>query len=276
MKTNELNKINNTQAAEVAAKEAAEKAAKEKEILDAVQPGGVIDMINDINAGIASFVTDDNDNIVGFGYHPHAKGINAAKRVNSVLTVGATEEERQQDEMDAKIFVKRYGGMWEGKAIMEIAHSLINAGIMPDKEVKHNGVYYFLCADLKKVIDQSGNTIIDLSEDPIAAVGKELLLEALNDKLTIYLQEKEAETASRRSSYHEEEEEECDDGEPDCYALYLIDEDGDEDYYDSYDTYEEAEEEGDSHEDDDDCYGYVIYSEDKEGNQIDCEYRCEF
>lgn len=185
MKTTEMNIINNTQAAEVAAKEAAAKAAKEKEILDAVQKGNVLDMMKDVEEGIASFVTDDNDNIVGFGYHAHAKGMNAVKQVGSTLTVGSNEEERQQDEFDVKVFTKKYGSLMEGAEIMKIAVMLINAGLKPDKEIDHNGNRYFIIVESKKVIDQRGNTKVDLSEDET--------INGASDKLVLRLLETELE-----------------------------------------------------------------------------------
>ena len=268
MKTNELNKIQNTQNAEVEAKKAAEKAAAEKAILDAVQPGGVLEMIKDVEAGIASFVTDDNDNIVGFGYHAHANGMNSVKRVGSVLTVGATEEQRQQDELDAKIFTKRYGGMWEGKAILEIAIMLINAGLKPDEEIVDRGTRYFLLGDLKKVIDQRGNTIVDISEDPkYNGASKELILESLKDKLAVELESKAVAEAEIRSSESDEEDE-----DKARYDLYSVDEDGNEDYVDSYDSDDEACDAGWELEGDEGIVGFNVYDNVNEETIIEEEF----
>lgn len=188
MKTTQLNTIINTQNAEVEAKAKAEKLAKEKELLDAAQPKTVIDMIHDIENGIASFVTDDNDNIVGFGYHPHAKGMNVVKQNGQTMTVGSTEEERAQDEFDVKMFIKQYGSLDRGARIMQIAVSLINADLLPDEEVEHKGHYYFIILNLKKVIKDDGTTIVDLSEDIPGEIDSALLTTILKDKLTIALQ----------------------------------------------------------------------------------------
>lgn len=184
MKNNELNTIANTIESEKKAAEAAAAAAAEKAILDEVKPAGVLQMIQDVKDGIATFATDENDNIVGFGYHPHAKGIAVAKHANGVLTIGSTEEERKQDELDSKIFLRKYGSYYAGWSVMRIAHNLINAGILPDAEKKINGVWYFVCADQKKVISETGSTVVDLSEDPkYDGVSKELLIELLTSKL---------------------------------------------------------------------------------------------
>ena len=140
MKTTELNTIKNNQAAELKAKELKEKAAKEAAELEKVAPGTINDMIEDLESGLVTIVTDEYDNIIGIGSHPHTTGIKVVKKIGCALTIGSTEEERKVDEFDLKVFQK-------------------------------------------KVIDDNGHTIVDLSKEWEEEVPEKLMVRLLENEL---------------------------------------------------------------------------------------------
>lgn len=186
MKTTELNMIANTQAKEEAAKVAAEKAKQEQAVLEEVKPGNLQDMLDDLNNGLITIVTDENDNIVGLGCHPHVTGVKVAKMIKCTLTVGATEEERAQDELDYKKFLKKYGS--KAQKYLYAALTLQKAGLNPDKIIETCSNFYYVLADQKKVIDANGHTKVDLStKEGLDGLSKELLIEILVDKLNVIL-----------------------------------------------------------------------------------------
>ena len=186
MKTTELNMIANTQAKEAAAKAAAEKAQHEKELLDNIEVGALNDMLQDLENETITIITNERDEIVGLGSHPHVTGIKVAKLVGGALTVGCCETERLIDEFDYKVFMKKYG--MKAQRYLLAALKLQNAGLKPDNIIETRSNFYYILADQKKVIDQDGHTIVDLSTDPkYDGAAKELMIEILNNKTEIYL-----------------------------------------------------------------------------------------
>lgn len=181
MKTTELNTIKNNQAAELKAKELKEKAAKEAAELEKVAPGTINDMIEDLESGLVTIVTDEYDNIIGIGSHPHTTGIKVVKKIGCALTIGSTEEERKVDEFDLKIFQKKYGA--NAMRYLQVALKIKESGLKPSKIIESGSRVYLILADQKKVIDDNGHTIVDLSKEWEEEVPEKLMVRLLENEL---------------------------------------------------------------------------------------------
>ena len=83
-----------------------------------------------------------------------------------MLTVGATEEERKADEESKATFTKDFGcyqRYWQ--KWFELALQLKAADIYPDEVLGEYDNYAFVIVKDKKIINQYGETLVDLSND---------------------------------------------------------------------------------------------------------------
>ena len=90
---------------------------------------GVIDMLALIKNGQVATLRDENDNIIALNYVGKSTGIKYAKRVMGHLTVGATEEERLEDERALRQFVED----WSNVNVMHV----LNVALKLNKETDH-------------------------------------------------------------------------------------------------------------------------------------------
>lgn len=183
MKLNDLNKIANVQNTEAKAKIAAEKAAREARLLENIKPGTLLDMLEDIREKRVNIITDENDNIIGFGYHPHVTGITTIKKIGNHFTVGCCETERLVDEFDLKAFYKKYGD--NVQRYFYAALKLNEANLIPDEVVDNGKTLRYIILKDKKVIDDNGNTILDLSNEIPGEISKDLLMYIIKGKLDL-------------------------------------------------------------------------------------------
>lgn len=188
MKTTEMNIIAKTQNAE---KIAAEKAAHEAEvqaIIDGVQECDILIMLAEVKEKKLTAITDSCDHIVGINRAREISGLKCAKLINNNLIVGNDEKELEQDRINYLRFMKQYSKIAGGpQKAFEICLMLNAADMFPDAAEYISSTYYFFLLKDKKVINDKGATIVDLSADIPGAISNELLLSILKDKLTIAL-----------------------------------------------------------------------------------------
>ena len=187
MKTTELNVIAQNQAAEVAAKAKAEKEAAINAQIEGVMPCDILVMLAEVYETKINAITDDSDNIIGVNRPHEITGLKCAKMINGALVVGNNEEELEKDYINYRKFKKSYDGINGGiQRAFEACLVLAAAGLKPEKALWLNNKYYFILADQKKVIDEKGNTIIDLSgETKYDGASKELLIDILESKTIV-------------------------------------------------------------------------------------------
>lgn len=188
MNTKQLNTINNTMAAEVKAAEAETKKAADEAAIATAQPKTILDMIQDIYDGRLLIITDDNGNIIGINCPVSVKGINNTQKVGPHMIMGENESNMHEDEIELKKFMKSY----EGQNIQHMFYAALlikNANLHPEYAELINGSYYFVVNDLKKVIDENGNTIVDVNSDITGDIDSNLLTNILVDKLHLAVQE---------------------------------------------------------------------------------------
>lgn len=179
MKTNEMNKINLTQAKEIAAKEAAAAKLTEEEILAAVKPEGFLDLLARVYNDEIKMITDENDNIIGMNI-TKATAVNVVKIINGQFIIGADEKEAKADELEQKKFAKAYAG----KPVQhwyELALQLKAGNYKPDDVVETAYGLVFILADQKKMILENGSTLITV--DVPKGTAKSVIIELLKAKL---------------------------------------------------------------------------------------------
>ena len=184
MRTTDLNKINNTMAAELAAKKEAERLAAEKALIEEAQPKDILNMIEEVYNKTLLIITDDKGNIIGINCPKAVKGISNTKKINGHMVMGADETNIHEDEIELKKFMKSYEN--NPTSIMHmfnIALLITTAGLHPSYAEFINSQYYFVINSLKKVIDENGNTIVDVSSQIPGEINDKLLTEILKDKL---------------------------------------------------------------------------------------------
>lgn len=181
MNIKNLNLINKAQEAEKEAAKAAKKEAAEKAALEAVEPKTILDMIQDIYNEKLLIITNDDGDIIGINCPKAVKGISKTQKIGGHMVMGSDEANMAEDAMELKKFLKAY----EGQDIMHLFNSALlikEAGLHPEHAEEINGVFYFVVNDLKKVIDEKGNTIIDLSEE-VGRIDNKALTRLLIDEL---------------------------------------------------------------------------------------------
>ena len=207
MKTTELNKIQNTQNAEIAAKEAAKAKLTEEEILAAVKPEGILDLLDRVYKDEVRMVTDNNDNIVNYNISK-ATGVKIVKVVNGQYVAAASEEELAAEALEQKKFNKAY----TGKPVMDwlfVCLCLKAGNYRPDDVVEVGKQLIFVLADQKKAIGQEGNTVIDLSEKIVKGTPKEMVVEMIKDKIQIELSAKLITEAERKAKLADQKRKEA-------------------------------------------------------------------
>lgn len=182
MKQQNLNKIAEVQAAEEKAAAEARKAAEEKAILDAVEPKDILDMLTLVENGTLVPVTDENDNIIGINCPGHVTGVAVTGKVGRHIVMGADEAGKNADLLELKKFEKAFAGKDIGR-FFELGLMLKEAQVHPEHAERINGTYYFVINAWKKVIDERGNTIVDVSDKIKGKIDAELLTSILVDKL---------------------------------------------------------------------------------------------
>ena len=186
MKTTELNVIAQNQAAEVAAKAKADKEAAINEIVEGVMPCDILIMLAEVYEAKITPITDANDNIIGVNRPHEITGLRYAKMIRGSLIVGNDEAELEQDYINYRKWDKAYKDINGGvQRAFEACLVLAAAGLKPEKALWIRNNYYFILADQKKVIDEKGNTIVDLSDKDFGTAGKELIVSILEDKAVI-------------------------------------------------------------------------------------------
>ncbi len=257
MRTTDLNRINNTLAAEAAQVQAEAKRAADEAAIATAQPKTILDMINDIYDGKLLIITDNNDNIVGINCPAAVKGISNTQKIGSHMVMGESAENMHEDEIALKQFMKSY----EGQNIQHMFYASLlikNAGLRPEYAELINETYYFVINSLKKVIDENGNTIIDVSTDITGDIDGTLLTNILVDKLHLIIQENHYEDDdyddydeelpgdSYDRGYEDGYEVGIQDGREDIYEdSFFVDENASENYKDGYiHGYEEGFDEG--------------------------------
>lgn len=246
MNTKQLNTINNTLAAEAAQAQAEAKRAADEAAIATAQPKTILDMINDIYDGKLLIITDNNDNIVGINCPAAVKGISNTQKIGSHMVMGESAENMHEDEIALRQFMKSY----EGQNIQHMFYASLlikNAGLHPEYAELINGSYYFVINSLKKVIDENGNTIVDVSADITGDIDGILLTNILVDKLHLVAQENHYEDDdyddydeelpgdSYDRGYEDGYEAGIQDGRDDCYeSSGFIDEYVSESYKEGY------------------------------------------
>lgn len=184
MKNNQenLNKIVNAQNAEIRAAEEARKAAEEAAMINAVQPKTILDMIEDIYAGKLLIITDECDNIVGINCPTAVKGVVSTQKIGYNMIMGENEANMHEDYIELQKFMRAYSGQ-NIQHMFNVALLITNAQIHPTYAELINYKYYFVVNEWKKVIDEDGNTIIDVNEQIPGEINQELLTSILVDKL---------------------------------------------------------------------------------------------
>lgn len=188
MNTKQLNTINNTMAAEIKAAEAEAKRAADEDAIATAQPKTILNMIQDIYDGKLLIITDDNDNIIGINCPTSVKGINNTQKVGPHMVMGENEANMHEDEIELRKFMKSY----EGQNVQHMFYAALlikNANLHPEYAELINGSYYFVVNDLKKAIDENGNTIVDISGDVTCDIDSNLLTNILIDKLHLTVPE---------------------------------------------------------------------------------------
>lgn len=184
MRTTDLNKINNTMAAEAAAKKEAERLAAERALIEEAQPKTIMNMINEIYDKTLLVITDDSSNIIGINCPKAVKGVSSTQKIGAHMVMGSDEANMKEDEIELKKFMKSYGN--NPTSIMQmfnVALLITTAGLHPDYAEYINGKYYFCINSLKKAIDENGNTVVDINGLNLDGVNDKLLTDILKDKL---------------------------------------------------------------------------------------------
>ena len=122
-----------------------------------------LDFYNEVKAGNIVPITDQDDNIIGFNTVRQPSTMRVCKIVDGHMTVGDTEEERNQDEVALRTFMQEYEvcplQQWFEEALV-----LVKSGVNVTDIVEGDETYVIV-ADQKKVINLNGDTIVDLSDD---------------------------------------------------------------------------------------------------------------
>lgn len=187
MNIKNLNLINKAQEAEKEAVKAAKKEAAEKAALEAVEPKSILDMIQDIYDEKLLIITNDNGDIIGINCPKAVKGIRNTQKIGAHMVMGSDEKNMAEDALELKKFLKAY----EGQNIMHLFNSALlikEAGLHPEYAEEINGLFYFAINDLKKVIDERGSTIVDLSKE-ISKIDNKTLTRVLIDELHLTVKE---------------------------------------------------------------------------------------
>lgn len=181
---NELDKINKTLAEEA-------RKAEEAAAVETVEPKTILDMIQDVYDGKLLIISDDDNNIIGINCPIVAKGITNTQKIGPHMVMGESETNMHEDEIALKQFIKAY----EGQNIMHLFYCALKiqkAGLHPEYAESINGVYYFCVNSLKRVIDEDGNTVVDLSKERgVEGIDPKLLTKILKDELHLVVQEEE-------------------------------------------------------------------------------------
>lgn len=182
MKTNELNKIQNTQNAEVKAAEALAAKKSEEEILNAVKPEDFLDLLERVYSNEIKMITDDQNNIIGLNISK-ATGVNVVKVIGGKVILGASEEEAAADELEQKKFEKAYAGK-PVKHWYELALQLKAGNYRPDAVAGTDHNLIFILANERKAIDENGNTVltVDVPQKTPTSVIVELIKTKLAEK----------------------------------------------------------------------------------------------
>lgn len=184
MRTTDLNKIEKTMAEEA-------RKVEETTAMEAVEPKTILDMIQDVYDGVLKIISDDEDNIIGINCPKAVKGINSVKKVGAHTVMGSDAANMAEDALELKKFLKAY----EGQNIMHMFYAALKiqkAEFHPEYAESINGIYYFCINSLKRVIDEDGNTVVDLSKEKwFEGIDPELLTKILKDKLHLVVQEEE-------------------------------------------------------------------------------------
>lgn len=184
MRTTDLNRINNTMATELAAKQEAERLAAERALIEEAQPKDILNMIDEVYNKTLLIISDDNGDIIGINCPKAVKGITNTKKIGGHMVMGSDENNLKEDEIELKKFMKSYQN--NPASIMQmfnVALLITTAGLHPNYAEYINGKYYFVINSLKKVIDEDGNTIVDVNSQIPGEINDKLLTEILKDKL---------------------------------------------------------------------------------------------
>ena len=142
--------------------------------LKQLEPLTFPEFFNMVKGGKIVPLYDDHDNLVGFHTHADVKGVRYSKIVKGMMTVGATEEERQKDEENLLTFMEQTKRV---NVMHWLAISLkFNAA---EIHISHyiNGAYIDLNA--RKAYNCAGEVIADYSDKNI---DDEIALELFNAK----------------------------------------------------------------------------------------------
>lgn len=161
-----------------------EKRTIDEAAIATAQPKTILDMIKDIYDEKLLIITNDNGDIIGINCPVSVRGITNTQKVGPHMVMGESETNMHEDEIELKKFMKSYEN--NPTSIMHmfnIALLITTAGLHPSYAEFINSQYYFVINSLKKVIDENGNTIVDVSSQIPGEINDKLLTEILKDKL---------------------------------------------------------------------------------------------
>ena len=113
---------------------------------------GVIDMLALIKAGVVSTLKDEYDNVIALNYVGKSTGIKYAKRLMGHITVGATEEERLEDEKALRQFIND----WQSVDVLHV----LNVALRLNKEQLTEDDVNYLKAELQSYVDSHKEVVV--------------------------------------------------------------------------------------------------------------------
>lgn len=151
-----------------------------------IEKKNFMDFYKEVKNGKIVPVTDEQDNIIGFNVIKNEPSMmKVCKMIDGYMTVGDTEEQRSEDEVNLRKFIKEYPIEYLQTWFMTCM-VLVKSNIEPDDIIDTNDEIYIILADAKKVIDMNGNTIVDLSNDEdLKDASKNIIIKLLKSALNI-------------------------------------------------------------------------------------------
>lgn len=137
--------------------------AKAKELAD-VKEKSIIETMDDVKAGKVKSVADERGVptfVAGGKYLQKMVVINGMP----CMCTGKDEEELEADIQSAKVYAAEHGNCAHRMLKdLTIAEELVEANLVPNKEIKIGCKTYFIFYNEKIAMDSEGNTVADLSD----------------------------------------------------------------------------------------------------------------
>lgn len=148
-------------------------------------PKSFMDFYKMVKEGKIVPVTDENENIIGFNtVSDKPTTLKVCKMINGHMTVGDTEEQRNEDELKLKEFLTSFDEEnlqeWFERAYLISKLGINVDDVIIDNSEEFGDGYYLVDGENKRVLDMDGNTIIDLSDDEdLKGASKNLVIKML-------------------------------------------------------------------------------------------------